>query len=1076
MRSVGHRLAMALFFWVWAVSPLWAGSFLFDATKREMAGNADWVIDADTFDLNLPAYPCTGNTNESHPGRYPSPAASGIISSTLETYWTGGISAWAVDLVKAGHSVETLPPGGSITFNDGSNPQDLSLYDVFIVVEPQTPFTAAEKAAILGFVQAGGGLFMVGDHETSDRDCDGWDSPHIWNDLTGASSSSATGLFGIWFRVDGLENQGSEDWFDDAVDNNTSTDPADPIIQGPFGSGAGGLGLFGSTSLELGPSDNPTVTGHVWRSGQTHDTSRVTFATASYGGGRVAAIGDSSPADDDTGDPGDSLYPGWDKAAGGVSNREIHLNACHWLLHPLPDTTPPLITDGPTATPGDCTAQVNWTTDELATSSVDYGPSDGYGFNSMVPGLTQNHAVTLTELTPLSLYHFRVSSFDQAGNGPTQSADDTFTTGAAAPPLLTSGPLSESITGTSAVIRWTTDELATSEVQFGLTGAYGSWASAPGLTLDHSVPLTGLTPSTEYHFRVLSTDSCTNGPTYSGDGTFTTGPAAIDLSGWVLKQYNSSQTYTLPAGTFLPSGGYLVISRDASRAAFEAYFPAFPAGALFLNSNESGSCASTGCFPQINGGESFELYNAANTLVDGPTIAMSTTHRSYQRQNPGDPSGSASSWNIVDQTSANPGEGAGNPTSSGVRINEMSDAADFTKEFIELYYDAGLVPPDEVPPAAVTDLVAQPLSAASVRLTWTASGDDGTTGTAAAYDIRTSPRRILTEADFSAATPLLGEPAPHAPGTQENFQVSDLAPDTVYYFALKTADEVPHFSGLSNSGGAVTAPAGSPPPAPHLVISQIRIAGSSDDVIELYNPTDTSISLAGHSVQYLAANGNFGFRANLTGANTVPAHGWYLIAANGYSGTPSRDDSLGTSNLSATAGHALLVSKTTNVSGCSDELIVDKVGYGATAICPEGGSGKNTATPGSGLSVSRRPGGSSGHGQDTDINSDDFLPPASPVFHNRESSPASPPSWLGNVRNTLFLIPGASGTQLEWANAAGATQYHVYRGEDPHFLAGSPSAWSTVTQTNTIDAALPPPGAGLFYVIRASNGVQESVD
>ena len=58
---------------------------LFDATKAEMAGNADWVIDADSK-LN----------NESNPQRIPTPAQSGITASTSETYWNGGISAWAI--------------------------------------------------------------------------------------------------------------------------------------------------------------------------------------------------------------------------------------------------------------------------------------------------------------------------------------------------------------------------------------------------------------------------------------------------------------------------------------------------------------------------------------------------------------------------------------------------------------------------------------------------------------------------------------------------------------------------------------------------------------------------------------------------------------------------------------------------------------------------------------------------------------------------------------------------------------------------------------------------------------------
>jgi len=207
-------------------------------------------------------------------------------------------------------------------------------------------------------------------------------------------------------------------------------------------------------------------------------------------------------------------------------------------------------------------------------------------------------------------------------------------------------------------------------------------------------------------------------------------------------------------------------------------------------------------------------------------------------------------------------------------------------------------------------------------------------------------------------------------------------------------------------------------------------------------------------------------------ANAVPSHGYYLIAANGYAGSPTRDESLAANNLSGTAGHALLVAKTTNVTGCADPAIVDRVGYGASATCPEGGSGQHTASPGSGSSVSRKPGGSFGHGQDTDINSDDFLAAQASAFHNRASVPASPPVLLGNVKNTLFLTKGPTGSQLDWARAAGATGYRIYRGTTSGFLSGSPAPWQTTADPMWIDPTVPVPI--LFYVVKATDGTGES--
>ena len=174
-------------------------------------------------------------------------------------------------------------------------------------------------------------------------------------------------------------------------------------------------------------------------------------------------------------------------------------------------------------------------------------------------------------------------------------------------------------------------------------------------------------------------------------------------------------------------------------------------------------------------------------------------------------------------------------------------------------------------------------------------------------------------------------------------------------------------------------------------------------MIELFNPTSAAISLSGYYVQYLAANGNWGFKVALTATNSVPAHGWYLVAGTGYSGTPAKNDNLAGSNMSATAGHALLTNSSTQAT-CTASNIVDKVGYGSTATCPEKGEpGNIPSAPGSGQTVVRKPNDSTGNGQDTDVNSSDFQLATSPVFHNASSTPATVPSGLGSVGMTLYL-------------------------------------------------------------------------
>ena len=96
------------------------------------------------------------------------------------------------------------------------------------------------------------------------------------------------------------------------------------------------------------------------------------------------------------------------------------------------------------------------------------------------------------------------------------------------PPAI--GNLAVTATGpTAATVTWTTDEPATSRVQYGIGSPSGATATNPTLVTGHSVALTGLTPSTTYVYRVVSQDAATNGAT-SVEHDFTTTPAAATPS------------------------------------------------------------------------------------------------------------------------------------------------------------------------------------------------------------------------------------------------------------------------------------------------------------------------------------------------------------------------------------------------------------------------------------------------------------------------------------------------------------------------------------------------------------------
>lgn len=85
--------------------------------------------------------------------------------------------------------------------------------------------------------------------------------------------------------------------------------------------------------------------------------------------------------------------------------------------------------------------------------------------------------------------------------------------------LVTSTPST-----TSSSITWTTDELASSIVDYGLTSSYGTSTSETDTSprvLSHSVTLPSLVACTTYHYRVKSNDAVSNLATGS-DNTFTT--------------------------------------------------------------------------------------------------------------------------------------------------------------------------------------------------------------------------------------------------------------------------------------------------------------------------------------------------------------------------------------------------------------------------------------------------------------------------------------------------------------------------------------------------------------------------
>ena len=180
-------------------------------------------------------------------------------------------------------------------------------------------------------------------------------------------------------------------------------------------------------------------------------------------------------------------------------------------------------------------------------------------------------------------------------------------------------------------------------------------------------------------------------------------------------------------------------------------------------------------------------------------------------------------------------------------------------------------------------------ASSSVTLRWTAPGDDSLIGQASFYDVRYSLLPI-TDANWASATSATGVPAPKVAGSAESFDITGLAANTVYYFAVKTGDEVPNWSALSN------------------VVSRTTAANAPAPPVQLSPASGATMIATAPTLIWNASSGATSYHVQLSNSSTF---GTSVVDQSGLSAT-----SVGVSGLAVSTAYYWRVSAT-NSSGTS---------------------------------------------------------------------------------------------------------------------------------------------------------------
>ena len=248
-------------------------------------------------------------------------------------------------------------------------------------------------------------------------------------------------------------------------------------------------------------------------------------------------------------------------------------------------------------------ADANFASSSLTTGGISLNTTGGASGTIGLSGSGTSYTVTISSITGAGTIGINVAastSLDSAGNANLVSAAST-TFNVLAPPTITTGAAT-SITGGSAVLNGSGNgngSVTTLTYEWGLTTSYGNTVSMGTATgafaaLGHTI--SGLTPGTEYHFRLVGASAA--GTTNGADQSFITLSNNADLSaltttatamtpgfGAATTAYNATvangTTTTTVTATRAQANATLQVRVNGG--SFSALTSGSPSGALALN-------------------------------------------------------------------------------------------------------------------------------------------------------------------------------------------------------------------------------------------------------------------------------------------------------------------------------------------------------------------------------------------------------------------------------------------------------------------------------------------------------------